>query len=222
MERPGTTWRTPALTDLAGRLDSGPPPRAVVLVEGESDRHALETLARRRGRDLDDEGVLIEPMGGATTLMHFLALVGPDGHDLRLAGLCDRREEAAFQRALEIAGVGHGLDRPSMEALGFFVCDLDLEEELIRALGVEKVVEVIDSDGELATFNLMRRQPAQRERPIEAQLHRFLGTRSGRKYRYAGLLVEALDLDNIPPPLDGVLASVWMVPQTPGNPADPG
>jgi hypothetical protein len=38
--------------------------RAVVLVEGTSDQHAVETLARRRGRDLVAEGVEVVPMGG--------------------------------------------------------------------------------------------------------------------------------------------------------------
>jgi hypothetical protein len=37
--------------------------RAIVLVEGISDQIALETLAARRGRDLDGEVVAIVPMG---------------------------------------------------------------------------------------------------------------------------------------------------------------
>jgi len=40
-------------------------PRAVVLVEGVSDQRALTTLATRRGRDLDTEGVSVVPIGGA-------------------------------------------------------------------------------------------------------------------------------------------------------------
>jgi hypothetical protein len=51
-------------------------PSTVVLVEGASDQAALETLARRRGRDLGVEGVAIVPMGGATTIGHFLDLLG--------------------------------------------------------------------------------------------------------------------------------------------------
>ena len=38
-------------------LPEGTDARAVVLVEGTSDKVALETLARRRGRDLVAEGV---------------------------------------------------------------------------------------------------------------------------------------------------------------------
>src|SRR2546423_1807073 len=39
--------------------------RAIVLVEGISDQIALETLAARRGRNLEGEGVLVVPIGGA-------------------------------------------------------------------------------------------------------------------------------------------------------------
>jgi hypothetical protein len=35
-----------------------------------------------------------------------------------------------------------------------------------------------------------------------------MGTRSGRKILYARLLVEALDLERVPRPLDGVLEAV--------------
>ena len=182
--------------------------RAVVLVEGTSDQAALDALAKRRGRDLHTEAVAIVPIGGATNIGHFLDRVGPIGLDLALAGLCDLAEEGAFRRGLERAGLGSNLTRSEMEALGFFVCVVDLEDELIRALGPAAVEEVIEAQGELGSFRIMRRQPAQRERTIEEQLKRFLGTRSGRKTNYARLLVEALDLDQVPRPLDGVLGSV--------------
>ena len=46
--------------------------RGVVLVEGTSDGRAVETLARRRGRDLQAEGVAIVPMGGYGNLPRVL------------------------------------------------------------------------------------------------------------------------------------------------------
>ena len=58
------------------------------------------------------------------------------------------------------------------------------------------------------SLRILQRQPAQRGRTAEEQLHRFLGTRSGRKSIYARLLVEALDLDAVPAPLDAVLRQV--------------
>jgi hypothetical protein len=95
-----------------------------------------------------------------------------------------------------------------MEALGFYVCVADLEDELIRALGTTAVQQLVDSQGELGSFQTFQKQPAQRARPLAAQLRRFIGTRSGRKIRYGRLLVEALDPADVPRPLDLVLASV--------------
>ena len=65
------------------------------------------------------------------------------------------------------------------------------------------------AQGELGSLRRFQRQPAQRSRPIEAQLRRFLGTRSGRKLKYARLLVQALDLGRVPEPHDWVLAYVY-------------
>ena len=112
---------------------------SVVLVEGMSDQAALRTLAARRGRDLDGEGVFVVPMGGATNIGHFLDLFGPPGFGVRLAGLCDEREEQAFRRSLERAGLGSAASRARTEQLGFFVCVADLEDELIRVLGAAGV-----------------------------------------------------------------------------------
>lgn len=190
------------------RLDGVVGSRAVILVEGLSDQMALQTLAGRRGRDLEADGISILPMGGASSIWHFLHLLGPRGRDLELAGLCDEGEEADFRRALGRAGFGSNLSREEMETLGFFVCVADLEDELIRALGPTRVEEIIDSEGETATFHRFRNQPAQRGRPIESQLRRFMGTRSGRKIRFAGLMVEALDLDRVPRPLQKTLNQV--------------
>jgi len=103
--------------------------RAVALVEGVSDQLALEALARRRGRNLDAEGIAILPMGGATNIGRFLNRLGPQGLDVKLAGLCDAAEEGAFKRGLERAGIGSELTRAGMEQLGFYVCVADLEDE---------------------------------------------------------------------------------------------
>ncbi len=189
-------------------LTVGVHPRAVVLVEGISDQLALEALAARRGFTLDAEGIAIVPMGGATTIGRFLHVFGPHGSDVKLAGLCDAAEEGDFRRGLERAGLGSRLGRAEMEALGFYVCVADLEDELIRSLGVAAVEAVVDAQGELGTFRTFQKQPAQRGRSHEAQLRRFMGTRSGRKIRCAPLLVDALDLTKVPRPLDGVLAHV--------------
>ena len=183
-------------------------PRAVVLVEGESDRAALTALAGRRGRSLAGEGVEIVAMGGATNVARYLAELGPQGRGLRLAGVCDAGEERWFRRGLERAGFGAVPSREAMAALGFHVCDADLEDELIRAVGVAGVERVIAAQGELTSLRILQRQPAHRGRPTEAHLHRFMGSMGNRKLRYATLLVEAMDLAAAPRPLDAVLAAV--------------
>jgi hypothetical protein len=177
--------------------------RAVVLVEGISDRVALEALAERQGRDLEADGIRIVPMGGAQAIGKALLRFRRDGPDLVLAGLCDAGEERHYRRALERAGLGSRLTREGMESLGFFVCERDLEDELVRALGVEAVQEILEAQGELASFRTYQKQPAHRDSPTEDQVWGFMWN---RKLRYARLLVEALDLDAMPRPLVGVLA----------------
>jgi hypothetical protein len=183
-------------------------PRAVVLVEGISDKVALETIAERRGRSLDAEGVSIVPIGGAQSIGRFLHRFGPQGLDVGLAGLCDAGEEGEFQHGLERAGLGSRLTRADMERLGFYVCVVDLEDELIRAHGVAAVERVIDAQGDLGSFRTLQKQPAWQGRPHEEQLRRFMGSGGRRKIRYARLLVDALDLGRIPRPLDCVLTHV--------------
>lgn len=180
--------------------------RTAVLVEGTSDLVAIEALAERRSRNLDAEGVSLVPMGGAQAIGRYLDIFVPQG--LKVAGLCDAAEEREFRRGLERAGMGSNLTRDDMERLGFFVCVEDLEEELIRALGVGAVEEVVEAQGDLGSFRTLQKQPAWQGRPREEQLRRFLGSGGSRKIRYARLLVEALEPDQVPRPLDLLLAHV--------------
>jgi hypothetical protein len=182
--------------------------RAIVLVEGISDQIALETLAARRGRDLEGEGVSIVPIGGAQAIGRFLTRFGPQGSGARLAGLYDAGEEEVFRRSLERAGFGSDLTRLDLERLGFYVCVADLEDELIRALGPASVEAVLYSQGDLGSFRTFQKQPAWRGQSIEGQLRRFMGSADRRKIRYARLLVDALEPADVPRPLDGVLAHV--------------
>lgn len=169
--------------------------RGVVLVEGTSDRLAVEALALRLGRDLQAEGVAVVPMGGYGNLPHFLARY----RDLRLAGLYDVGEERHFLRAM-------GCDnREELERAGFYGCARDLEDELTRAVGPEEMERVLEEQGELRAFRTYQKQPAHRDSPLEEQLHGFMWN---RKQRYAVLLVEALDLEQVPRPLERVLAHV--------------
>jgi hypothetical protein len=182
--------------------------RAVVLVEGISDQCALEALAERRGRSLNAEGTSVVPIGGAQAIGRFLNRFGPHGLDVRLAGMCDAAEEDDFRRGLERAGFGSHLSRSDLEALGFYVCIADLEDELIRALGAASVEQVVDAQGDLGSFRTLQKQPVWQGRTTEEQLRRFMGSGGSRKIRYARLLVEALALTQVPRPLDRVLAHI--------------
>jgi hypothetical protein len=185
---------------------------AVVVVEGPSDQITIEALAERRGVDLAAAGVRVVQLGGAHRIGTFLGQLGRTSDGPRLAGLCDAGEEPVFRRALERAGLGGDLGRPEMEQLGFYVCVEDLEDELIRALGAAAVEEVVRANGDIRRLRALQQMPAWRNRAPEEQLRRFMGSGAGRKIRYARLLVDALDLDCVPRPLDGVL----------GHAVDPG
>ena len=182
--------------------------RAVVLVEGDSDRVALHTLAERRGRDLAGEGVDVVAMGGITNTRAFALHYGPHGLGVPLAGLYDAPEEAKLRHGLAAAGLPAALEPDGLAGHGFFKCSADLEDELIRALGVEAVEGVIEAAGEARSLRLLAGMPAQRGWGREAVLRRFLGSRSGRKSRYARLLVDALELDRAPEPLAALLARI--------------
>ena len=147
----------------------------------------------------------VVPTGGAQAIGRFLSRFGPRGTNARLAGLCDEGEETVLRRALERAGLGVDLSRAAMEQFGFYVCSADLEDELVRALGPSRVEEVIDAHGELRSFRTFQKQVAKRGLSREEQLWRFMWN---RKIRYARALVEALDLERVPRPLDSVLAHV--------------
>lgn len=179
--------------------------RSIVLVEGKSDGAAVQALARRQGRDLDAEGVSIVAMGGYGNVGRFLERYGPSGLDIRLAGLYDAPEERHFRRALARAGLGSNLTRADLEALGFYACDVNLEDELTRALGPAAMEELLGAQGELGAFRTYQKQPAHRGEPIETQLRGFLWN---RKLEYGVLIIETLDLDRVPRPLAGVLAHV--------------
>lgn len=179
--------------------------QTIVLVEGVSDQRAVEAVARRRGRDLAAEGVSVVPIGGAQAIGGRLAALA---REVRLAGLCDVGEERHFQRGLERAGLGSDLDRAEMERLGFFVCEADLEDELIRSLGTDAVERVVAAQGDLGSFRTLQKQAAWQGRPTDAQLRRFMGSGGRRKIRYAELLVNALDPERVPRPLDGLLAHI--------------
>ena len=197
-----------ATVATARALDKVGRARAIVLVEGISDQIALETLAIRRGRDLDAEGVTILPMGGVHAITRYLTRFGPAGADVALVGLYDAGDETTVRRGLAKAGYGRATTRTEAEDLGFHVCVKDLEDELIGAVGAARVEELFESQGDLGSFRTLQMQPDWRGRAVDDQMRRFLGSGARRKLRYARLLTETVGLGRVPRPLDAVLARV--------------
>ena len=99
--------------------------RAVVLVEGVSDQIAVEVLADRLGRDLEADGVVVVPIGGAHAVRKTLADFA-DRPTVRLSGLVDWAEAELF--------VAAAADSAALTPDRIHACDADLEEELIRAM----------------------------------------------------------------------------------------
>ena len=161
---------------------------AVVLVEGITDRLAVHAVAAKLGRDLAAEGVDVVPIGGAQAIRRAAA----EHEGERVVGLCDAGEERFFRRVLGDAA---------------YVCTADLEDELIRALGTDRVEEVVEAQEELETFRNFQNQPAWRGRPVGAQLRRWLQN-GGRYLRYPPLLVAALEPAELPRPLVDLLEHV--------------
>ncbi len=180
--------------------------RAVVLVEGPSDRVALAVLARRGGLDLAARGVRIVSMDGITNIGHYLTHYHAEAPELPVCGLYDDAEERFVRRGLERLGVPVAPGRAGLEAHGFFCCSADLEDELIRALGPAEVVRLVEAQGQGRSFRTLRRQPALRDRSLPDQLRRLMGGRSGGKERYAAAMAEAVAPQQVPRPLSGVLA----------------
>ncbi len=179
---------------------------AVILVEGVTDQIAVETLARRRSRDLAAEGVVILPVGGAQAVGRFVADLGPGGRGLDVAGLCDADAAETVRRAVDRSEIGPVPTVGDLARIGFHVCVEDLEDELIRAVGSERVLIIVEAQGELGSFHTLQRQPEWRGRPVEQQLRRFIQAKARRGQRYAELLVDAVELQRAPWPMEAVLA----------------
>lgn len=179
-------------------------PSAVVLLEGASDVAAVGVLARRRGIDTGGSVRLVD-LHGVTNVRRILVDLAEDAPWLEVLGLCDAAEVGFVLGALEaVHGQVQGVE--ALPAHGFFVCRDDLEEELIRGLGDERTVEVVDELGLGAKLAALRQQPAWRDRPLADQLHRFCGVASGRKAVMAGAMAAALAPDECPAPLGQLLA----------------
>ena len=179
----------------------------VVLLEGPSDVAAVRAVAAAYGLTPRAHRYQLVDMGGVTNIRRHLLAVRTGSAPVRVLGMCDAGEAPFLLRALQVDADGPQHEADLAEQ-GFYVCDADLEDELIRAAGPERVLAVLRRlglQGRLATF---QRQPAWRERALHEQLHRFAGTTSGRKTLLARALAETLAPAEVPPPLRRLVAGM--------------
>jgi hypothetical protein len=165
--------------------------RAVLLVEGESDAAVVQALASRRGSRLGVPGVEVVSTGGAMAATRTLRALG--ARPAAVLALCDERESPHVQRALT----------GPRDAL--FICRADLEDELIRAVGVQAALDVLAETRDLRSFRTLQGQVEHRDRPVDRQLHRFIAAGSGRKQRIDVALAIATAVGAEPPPLQELL-----------------
>lgn len=165
-------------------------PRVVVLVEGHSDALVVRLLAQRRGL-----GPEVVPMGGITNVRRYAAALLAEHPGVVLLGLGD-------------AGERRYLEKLEPPLAGVFVCERDLEEELLRALPAGVVLEVVEATGVLPSFRVFQGQPGWRDRDLVSQVRRFAGAGSGRKALLAEALAARLEEGTTPAPLAALLDAV--------------
>ncbi len=178
---------------------------AVILVEGASDQVALESLARRQGRDLIALGVTVVAMGGAQAVWKNMEKIVRLDAATRITGLCDSAEAMHYERALRRVGLAPASGAIDLSDYGVFVCTEDLEDELIRALDQTDIEALLAGTGDLRSFRTMQKQPQWLGRPFNAQMRRWIGAGSQRKGRYAQLMTDHVALGRVPAPLLNVL-----------------
>jgi hypothetical protein len=172
----------------------------LILVEGDSDAAAVRALADLIGCGLGLHHIQVRSAAGVTNFSRVLRDCVRAHPDAEVCGLYDAPGERHVRRALADAAIPIAA-HVSLESFGFFACVVDLEDELIRALGVEAVERVLEAQAELHSFRRFQAMPQHRHAPVHNQLRRFLGTRATRKIRSARRLVETLDLARLPRPL---------------------
>lgn len=187
--------------------------RLHVLVEGASDRAAVEALAVRRGLDLAACSAVVVLMGGAGGAHRAVTAAVAASADV--CGLYDVGEQRFVASALVRTGLATAGDRAELAVLGFHACERDLEDELVRALGVEATLAVVEALGDRDRFRTFSSQPEWRGRPVTDRLHRFFGTTSGRKDRYGYALAAATPVE--PPSIRALLDHVAALAQRPSQ-----
>lgn len=177
------------------------PKPITILVEGESDKAAVTSLAPRFGVDLAAEDIAVTVIGGAGNFSRAIGEATALGH--RVGGLYDEAEERF------VAGALNRQEGEDLTRQGFFACRPDLELELVRALGAVEVTALLERRGDLKTFRNFQDQAAHRDFEAVEQLRRYISASGARKALYAALMAEAVPFEAVPEPLEGIVNWIW-------------
>ncbi|MCH8613220.1 hypothetical protein [Arsenicicoccus dermatophilus] len=173
-------------------------PALVALLEGVSDVAAVRAALTTAGVDLTK--VELVDLQGVTNVGRVLAEIRQLRPEAEVVGMCDAGEVRHVMTALAADGCP-ATDASDLPAYGFFVCEPDLEDELLRALGTPRAVEAIRRSPLGGKLQALQVQPAWRDLELDEQLRRFTRTPAARKERVAGVLAEALTREELPEPI---------------------
>jgi ABC-type lipoprotein export system ATPase subunit len=175
-----------------------------ILVEGFSDLLAVRVLAERTGVHLDGAGVSVISLEGKTMFKHYLQLLGPEGLDVKLRGVCDLDAETGWISRLADAGLAV-TDRATLNAVGFHVCDPDLEGELLAAFSDTEIQEAFDSDGPAGQFTVFCQLPENAGRTTPELQAAYM---KKDKIRWAPVFAGRIPVGSMPAPVSAVLSSI--------------
>ncbi|MBQ9055541.1 AAA family ATPase [Rhodococcus sp. (in: high G+C Gram-positive bacteria)] len=112
--------------------------RAVIAVEGISDRIILERVCELTGRDLDRLGVSVIETDGCGDMGPVAKLFGTTGFDIPISLLIDDDAKSKTASAL-------GVPETDLEQHAVWISDPDLEAEYLSALGADAVWNAISA-----------------------------------------------------------------------------
>lgn len=118
--------------------------RLVVLLEGPSDVAAVRALMQ--AEDIDAAPVELVNLQGITNVGRVLKEIRQVVGDIDVVGLCDAAEARFPVQALADDGLP-ARDVTDLPVYGYFVCEADLEDELIRALGPQQALAALEGAG---------------------------------------------------------------------------
>lgn len=161
--------------------------RAVIAVEGVSDRIVVEAAAQASGRGLDRTGVSIIETGGAGEMGAILILFGPSGFEIDLALLID-------EDAREATAQKFGVAPADLENERVWVSSPDLEAEYVGAIGASTLWTALDSSGLFGSGELKNcRASGPKGSRTDDDVAAFCRLKSTYKVRAAIVVAELLD-----------------------------